>query len=112
MSKEEPEVEIMFEPLKFDGAGPAYIIVPLSESMSDRLLFNDLVDFTEGGRTLTTKEELMRIWDLQANLYEFMRTDSIGQTPLPDPWEPENREIFRKFHKELYEKYQKLHGGH
>lgn len=108
MSKD-PLTEGMYEPLKFKGEGPAYIIVPLSESMSDRLLFNDLVDFTEEGRILTTKDELMKIWDLQADLYELMANDSIGEVLLPDPWNPKHREVFRKFHKELYEKYQKLH---
>ena len=87
----------MNEPVKIDCTGPASIIVPISEDLVTRFLFNDIVDRVFE-RNVQTQEELLQIDEIMSDFFSMLESSpDLANTSLPAP-SPETREEFRKFH--------------
>lgn len=85
--------------------GPAYIMVLLSESWTDRALFNDVVEKLYG-RDVETLEELKRAYDIMIALEECIIQDEELAERLISP------DNIHEFHREVIDKYWDVVVGH
>lgn len=91
--------------------GPAWIVVPISENYPDRLMFNDVVDLVNEGKDIESVEILDYIWGTVTGMQDLLSEDTeLGQTMLPDPENPANREEYRVFHVRLYNAFKSRNG--
>jgi len=78
----------------------AILIVPISESLPDRFLFNDIVEIVLGkGRYVESEQDLWKVepvfWEFFKHLEECKECAIIH---LPNPEDPKNREEYFRFH--------------
>ena len=85
------------EPCKIDIEGPAHLIVPISEDLCDRYMFNDLVDHYIG-HNVATPEELELIIKKRDEFLECVE-EHFAMEMLG-----EDREELRTFHKKVIAK--------
>ena len=78
--------------------GPAWIMVPLSESLPDRLLFNEVVSRLYG-RDVETEEELETAYDIVMDLEEKILSDPEFSETLV------SEEELHQFHQRVIERY-------
>jgi len=75
--------------------GPAWVIVPISESEFDRMMFNDVVVIIYG-RNCKTTEEVVNAQELCCRMQ--------GQIRQTDMVDPTDRQKMWKFHKSLLQR--------
>jgi hypothetical protein len=90
----------MTEKVKLSIEGPAWIVVPISEDIPTRWLFNDIVDHVQD-HDVATEEELLFINSIMEEFFDYIsNNEEASSTLLPEPVES-NREEFREFHKKI-----------
>ena len=88
------------EKAKLDCTGPAYIIVPISEDVCTRWLFNDIVDHVQD-HNVKDQDELIFVNDVMNQFFDYLVEHSeAAATLLPQPIES-NRQEFKDFHKSV-----------
>ena len=87
----------MNEPCKIDIKGPAHLIVPISESLDDKYMFNDLVDHYIG-HNVSTQEELDIIIKKVDEFIKCVMKHFTMEMLSGD------REVLRAFHKKVIAK--------
>jgi len=80
---------------------PAMVMVPISESMLDRILFNDVVERILG-HDVNTQEEMDKIVKIFTAVHSVIeKDDELANYMLPGDITADNREEFRKFHNKV-----------
>jgi len=78
----------------------AMLIVPISESLPDRFLFNDIVEIVLGkGRYVESEQDLWKVEPVYWKFFDHLEEcKECASTPLPNPENPENRQAYFRFH--------------
>ena len=91
------------EKAKLDCKGPAYIVVPISEDICTRWLFNDIVDHVQD-HNVKDQDELIFVNEVMNQFFDYLANNpDAAATMLPSPTE-DTRQEFRDFHKGVLER--------